>query len=91
MTIPRKLSLVINGNETLIASKPVAELSKNFEKPAVITNLAVPDKVNPGEKLSSIPCRINLTFEDSKDFSIILSNDLNEEVVVGYRKSKTNV
>ena len=34
------------------------------------------------------PCRLNLNFEEIKDFSLVISNDAGEEIVVGYDKQQ---
>ena len=89
MTIPRELKLKHVGNDMLIASEPVAELLSVQLKPStVINNLAVPEKgllVNTKGD-AKFPLRINLSTDETKDFSIVVSNTMGEELVIGFDK-----
>jgi fructan beta-fructosidase len=39
----------------------------------------------------SSPCIINLSIDGPKDISITLSNNLGEELIIGFDKNKTNI
>ena len=90
MTLPRELRLKHIGNDILLASQPVIELSKIQEKPNVANNVEVVKSFSVSEKFGSskFPCRINLSVDELKDFSLILSNDAGEELVIGYNKEE---
>lgn len=81
MTVPRELSLVqqslnsnANSNEFLLVSSPVKELNTSF------TEISYKENV--------IPNRIDLMDMKVTDFEIILSNEYNEKLVVGYHADK---
>jgi fructan beta-fructosidase len=90
MTIPRELKLKHVGKDILIASQPVRELTKIQSKPIIISNLKTNksiDMAGIAEKVK-FPCRLNLNFEEIKDFSLIVSNDIGEELIIGYDKKQ---
>jgi fructan beta-fructosidase len=90
MTIARDLKLVHNGNDLLVASQPVKELSAIQSKPVIVQSLKPSNSIDLAKRTGKIkfPCRLNLTMEEVKDFSLIVSNDANEEIVVGYDKQQ---
>jgi fructan beta-fructosidase len=79
MTIPRELKLKHEGNEIFIVSSPIAELSKIEAKPVGRENV----KANKTARVN-LPCRLNLNFQESKDFALTISNDVNEQTIIGY-------
>ncbi|CAN5741988.1 glycoside hydrolase family 32 protein [soil metagenome] len=89
MTIPRELSLKHAGNDLLIASEPVKEFDFAKSKPVVMNNLAVSGNTVLNKKISmaNLPCRININMHEIKDWSLILSNELGEQLIVGFDKS----
>jgi fructan beta-fructosidase len=90
MTIPRELKLKHVGKDILIASVPVPELSKIQSKPVIVSNLKINDRIDITGKTGkvSLPCRINLSMEEIKDFSLIISNDTGEELIMGFDKKQ---
>ena len=90
MTIPRELSLKQVNNELLLVSKPVMELSKIQSKPVVVSNLKVAKNMDLSGKTGSLklPCRINLQTDKLEDFTFKISNDLGEELLIGYDKDE---
>jgi fructan beta-fructosidase len=90
MTIPRELKLKHVGKDILITSQPVIELSKIQSKPIIVSNLKVNDRIDISGKTGkvNIPCRINLSMDEIKDFSLIVSNDKGEELIIGYDKKQ---
>ena len=90
MTIPRELKLKRTGKEVYIASEPVAELNKIRSKPVVLQNVQVQKTFDAAAKAGqlSLPARVDLNLEQLRDFSVILSNDAGEEVIVGYDKKQ---
>lgn len=90
MTIPRELKLKHVGNEIFVTSQPVAELSKIQSKPIVVQNVRIENNLDLIKKVGkvSLPCRINLSFDEIKDFSFVLANDAGEEIVIGVDKKQ---
>lgn len=90
MTITRDLSLKYVNNDVLIASKPVPELSFIHSKSVITENIQVIKKIDFTKKTAPLkfPCRINLRLNKTNDFALVLSNDMNEELVIGYNKQQ---
>lgn len=90
MTIPRELKLKQAGKEIYVASEPVAELTTIRSKPVTLQNIAVKNSFDVASKAGkvSLPARVDLNLEQLNDFSVILSNDAGEEVVIGYDKKQ---
>ncbi len=90
MTIPRDLSFRHVKDDLFIASKPVAELASIEAKPIIAENIEVIKKIDITKKMGALkfPCRINLSFDKADDFALVLSNSLNEELVIGYDKQQ---
>jgi fructan beta-fructosidase len=86
MTLPRDLKLMHVGNEVLLTSKPVSELSKIQSKPIVAENILISDSADIAKKTGKLkfPCRINLYMDAGKDFSLVFSNSLGQKLVIGY-------
>jgi fructan beta-fructosidase len=81
MTVPRELSLVqqslnsnANSNEFLLVSSPVKELKNAFAEISSKENI--------------IPNRIDIKNIKATDFEIILSNEYNEKILIGYHANK---
>ncbi len=90
MTIPRELKLKHIGNDLLLASEPVVELAKIQSKPVIAQNITVTKSLDISAKTGKVklPCRINLVIDKIEDFSFVISNDLGEEIQVGYDKAQ---
>lgn len=86
MTIPRDLKLKQAGDIVLVASTPSQELMKIQSKPVSVQNLKVGKRLDLSTKIGtvSMPCRIDLNMDNVADLSIVLSNDMNEQVVIGF-------
>jgi fructan beta-fructosidase len=89
MTIARELKMRHIGNDILVTSLPVKELSVIKSKPVILKNLSLTNKGTPvnARGKTQVPCSINLTMDQATDFSIVLSNNLGEEVQVGFDKA----
>ncbi len=89
MTIPRELKIKHVGNDVFVASQPIQELSKIKAKSFVTSNLKITKSFDLAKKTGKVnfPCRIDLSSDEMKDFSLILSNDIDEDVVIGYDKN----
>lgn len=90
MTIARELKLINNGKDLLIASQPVKELSAIGSKPVIVQNIKVTNSVDLSKRTGKIkfPSRLNLSLDELKDFSLVVSNDAGEEIIVGYDKQQ---
>lgn len=90
MTLPRDLYLKQAGNAWYVASRPSPELERLQGKPITLQNVTVSGDMDLSNKISNleIPCRIDLNMDKATDFSLVLSNDVGEEVVIGYDKEK---
>ncbi|MDQ2863980.1 MAG: glycoside hydrolase family 32 protein, partial [Bacteroidota bacterium] len=89
MTIPRELHLEKSGDEMFVTSEPVAELKLIAGKAVAKTNVSVSKNTDISGLIQqpvSLPCRIDLSMAHGDNFSIILSNNLEEKLVVGYDK-----
>jgi fructan beta-fructosidase len=88
LTLPRELSLQHAGNEILIASKPVPAFGGIETSIIHFENVVVKTKTDPIKKggLFSVPCRLQIELDTPADFSIVFSNDLGEQLLIGYDK-----
>lgn len=90
MTIPRELKLKHVGKEIFITQQPVAELNTIQSKPIVLQNVKVTNSFDVAAEAGKItlPVRLDLSLVQSNSFSVILSNNAGEQVVIGYDNSK---
>ena len=90
MTLPRELKVKHVGKDILIASRPVTELNKIESKPVIFQDVQVNRNLDLTTKTGKVelPCRLNLDFEKSTNFSLTLSNDAGEKLVLGYDKGQ---
>lgn len=88
MTIPRELKLLKMGNSYYLASEPVKELNVIENKVISFKNINVKDSFNLSKKVKNLPgqYKISFTSDQIKSFSIELSNNLGEQVLIGYNK-----
>ena len=88
MTIPRELKIQHVGKDIFIASQPVKELNEIKEKPIVAENVAVNKTLDITQKIKGLtfPCQFDIAINSLKDFSLVLSNDVGEQLVIGYDK-----
>jgi fructan beta-fructosidase len=90
-TLPRELSLIKRGHTYLIKSKIVDEYSVLKNEPLKIPSMILEGKQKIKKELE-LPLEIDLDFdtsnnssmEFSKNFGVKLSNDLGEQVMIGY-------
>ena len=89
MTLPRELQLKRVDNNLVIASQPVAELSGIQSESIFLKKLKFADSLDLSKKAGAIkfPCRLNFTVKNAGDFSLSLSNDLGEVLLVVYDKT----
>ena len=91
MTVPRALSLVQQtsiSNAFLLVSTPVKELKAGFTKTMSKENIVVEKTFSLSTAKNPIPNRIDLATLQAKDFDLVLSNDFNEKLIVGYDATK---
>jgi fructan beta-fructosidase len=88
MTIPRELKIQHLGKDIFVASQPVKELNEIKEKPIVAENVEVNKSIDITKRIKDLkfPCQFNMATNSLKDFSIVLSNDIGEQLVIGYNK-----
>jgi len=86
MTIPRELKIRHAGNDILLASMPVRELHAMESTPIIAHNLRCKDSLDLGRVIGRVtpPCRLDLVLSKIAGFSLALSNDAGEELVIGY-------
>lgn len=96
LTIPRELSLIQQSTDTtefLLTSNPVKELNTRFktfiskQKIAVQGILSIASASKPAFT-TTMPNKIDLATLQSGDFELVLSNDFNERVIIGYNTFK---
>lgn len=91
MTVPRDLSLEKVGDKYFVRSMPVAELDKLSEQSTSLENIDASNfdfKAKTG-KLSG-PAKLNLSSDQIESFTITLSNEQGEKLVIGFDKSSNN-
>jgi fructan beta-fructosidase len=86
MTVPRELALKQINGSIFLTSAPVTELAKITLKPLDVApkgNVTAPE-------FNNLPAQYILKFkiDHIADYSILLSNDEDEKLIVGYDKSK---
>jgi fructan beta-fructosidase len=89
MTLPREISLKPVGNKLFLSSVPVTEL-KQLIVPAISKeNVTVNNELDLSSELKNAKGRFKLeiSLATASDFSINLSNDKGEELIIGYEKS----
>ena len=88
MTLPRDLRLVGTGDELVLASMPVPELSAIQSPPVVAKEIQVNGEANLSKITGNpkLPCRYDLVMNEIRDFSLIFANSKNEELTIGYNE-----
>ncbi len=86
MTLPRDLKLKHVGNDIFLTSLPVPEFAAIQSKPVTVQNIRVTKITDLSKQAGKLqfPCRLNLSTEIINDFSMVLSNESGEELVIGY-------
>jgi fructan beta-fructosidase len=72
-----------------LSSTTATSDSHDRSKPAADANVKVTKQFDLSaliKKDITIPCRLNLTIATVEDFSIVLANDLDEKLIIGYNK-----
>jgi fructan beta-fructosidase len=91
MTIPRDLGLEKTGERYFVTSRPVKELSSIKANSITLENITA---TNYGltQKTGKLkgPSGVTLSSDKIKSFSISLSNDVGETVVIGYDQATNN-
>ncbi|MBA2563729.1 MAG: glycoside hydrolase family 32 protein, partial [Chitinophagaceae bacterium] len=90
MTIPRELKLKKVDNNYLVSSMPVKELDKLKKDVVSLKNIKINGQYDLSQKVKGLSgqYRIHLTADQAESFSIVLSNELSEELIVGYSKEE---
>ncbi len=87
MTVPRDLSIEKVAGKYLLRSKPVPELNKLAEPPLHLENIKA-GSYDLTAKTGDLtgPAKLSFISGTIKSFTIILSNDAGEKLVIGYDK-----
>jgi len=95
MTLPRVLLLASDNGKYILTSEPVAELQKLRQQTAEVKPVLVKDNIELDHQLQQplYPIELDLNFtlpqtEAASDFGIELYNSKNENLLIGYDKSK---
>lgn len=90
MTLPRDLSLKQAGDKLLLASVPVKELAGIKLNKKTLPPLTINGKTDITSKIQAlqIPCQLNLQLNELNDFSLTLSNEAGEKLVIGFEKDQ---
>ena len=90
MTLPRELKLKHIGKDIFVTSSPVKELLKRQFPSVVMENIKVIKSFDISSKAKQVkfPYRLNLSADKIKDFSLKLSNDIGEEMIIGFDKKQ---
>jgi fructan beta-fructosidase len=86
MTVPRNLNLVSLNNTFYLKNTPVSSLNKVTAINKVFKSLSL----HQGEAIANItqknqlPTRLQFNVDPSKDMEWVVSNDKNEQLVIGY-------
>jgi fructan beta-fructosidase len=90
MTIPRELKIKPVGKEIFVTQQPVAELNVIRSRPVVIENRQVKGSFDVASSIGKVtfPARVDLELGQIRDFSVVLSNNGGEEVVIGYDQQR---
>lgn len=85
MTIPKELALKNVNGEMIVTSNPVKELAAIEKKPVAVNKTLL-----KGKGTKNLPAQFVLKFKLDKigDYSVILSNDAGEQLVIGYDHGK---
>ena len=88
MTVPRDLGIEKVGDKYLVTSLPVKELNRIDGKQMVAEDISVPN-YDLTKKLGKLtgPAKISFTSDKIETFSVTLSNEQGEKIVVGYDKA----
>ena len=90
MTIPRELKLKHVDKDVFVVSEPVKELNLIQQNPITVGDVVVQTNFDIQQKIGVVkfPCRLHFSMDTVRDFSLMLSNDIGEQLIVGYDKHK---
>lgn len=88
-TIPRELSIRRIAGKYFLSSKPVKELNR-FTYADMKMKGVIASNLDLGTKSAKLrgPVKLKLNFEKVSDFTITLSNTINQKLVIGFSQSK---
>jgi fructan beta-fructosidase len=90
-TVPRDLALEKMGDKYLVTSKPVKELDQLNKTSVKLKNIDAGDfNLNTKTGKLSGPGQLKISSDKIESFSITLSNNMNEKVVLGYDQNANN-
>lgn len=88
MTVPRDLGIEKIGEKYLVSSRPVIELNSLAGAGSTVTNINATNYTltSTRGKIAS-PFKLKLSIDQLKTFSLTLSNNKDEKVVIGFDKA----
>jgi len=89
MTIPRELKLIKSGDSYYLSMQPVKELDVLNRRQVSLPSPKVEGIIDLVKK-SKEPYRLDLSTDQLKNFSLILSNDKDENLVVGFDEKENS-
>jgi fructan beta-fructosidase len=91
MTVPRDLGIEKIGEDYYITSNPVPELNALAEKPVVLNNIKAGNfDLTATTGMMTVPATIHLKADQLSDLSIVLSNEADQKLVVGFDQKTNN-
>lgn len=92
MTIPRELKMKEVDNKLFVASNPVKELDNIKGKSSIYHNIKVESSFDLSTKTGKVtlPCSLDIDLDKAEDFSVKLSNDSGEQLMIGYDKEENH-
>ncbi len=90
MTIPRKLRMVDDDGRLRVASEPVSNLNNIVKKAYTLYNVSITPSFDLSNHLreTASPSILKFHTDELKSFSLTLSNDLGEKLIIGYDNEK---
>lgn len=90
MTLPRELRIEDSGNGLRVASVPVREFVNLKNTPRVFAARQYPLVLGDEKGTIHFPFQVELDTDSLKDFSLTLSNEAGDKLVVGFSSSDKN-
>jgi fructan beta-fructosidase len=89
MTIPRELKLATYKNSIVIISQPVKEIDNLNENTISLNNINIQKGFDLFSRTGKVAGQyiLKLNANEIKSYSIVLSNNKNERVIIGYDKT----
>jgi fructan beta-fructosidase len=92
MTLPRELKLQKVDTSYYVAAEPVKELAGLAGQPMALQNMTIKGRVDLTSKFKTLAgqYKLKLNSDELKSFSIILSNQAGEQLLIGYDRKDSS-